>query len=252
MATTESLAIVGYRGEPVPNRFLHQDAATDHLAILFPGMGYTLDMPLFYYAENLLTEGGADLLRVEYAYGRHAAFRAAPEDEQLRWLLADATAAFRAGLAQRPYRRLTLVGKSLGTLAMGHLLTTEGSPVGDTRAVWLTPLLREQRLREQIGRYAGPSLFAAGTADPLHDPAALDALRAASGAEAVVIEGADHGLDVPGDPIASVRGLERVIAALNAFATPRPRLPRGDDDRSPSEGDTDRLPGAGKERGRMP
>lgn len=217
MFTTASLAIAGHRGEPVPNRFLRQDAATDQLAILLPGMGYTLDMPLFYYAENLLTERGADILRVEYAYGRRAEFRDASEEERLRWLLADATAAFRAGLAQGNYRRPTLVGKSLGTLAMGHLLTTEALPAGGTRAVWLTPLLREERLRAQIGRFGGPSLVAIGTADPLHNPAALDALRETTGAEAVVIEGADHGLDVPGDPVASVRGVEHVVRALQRF-----------------------------------
>lgn len=220
VAETDTLAIEGYRGEPVPNRFLRQDAGTDHLALLLPGMGYTLDMPLFYYAENLLTESGADLLRVEYAYAGRAGFRTATEEEWLDWLLTDATAAFRAGTSQRGYRRLTLVGKSLGTLAMGHLLTTAAVPPGATRAVWLTPLLQEERLREAIGRFAGPSLFAIGTADSVYDPAALDALRGATLGEAVVIEGADHGLDVPGDPVASVQGLERVVRAIRDFLLP--------------------------------
>jgi predicted alpha/beta-hydrolase family hydrolase len=217
MASSTSLAIAGYRDEPVPNRFLRQDGVTDHLAILLPGLGYTCDMPLLYYAENLLTEAGADLLRVEYAYGRRADYRALPAPDRRRWLLADAVAASRAALAQRRYDALTLVGKSLGTLAMGHLLTTAPPPARGVRAVWLTPLLRQDDLRRQIRRYAGPSLFAIGTADPHFNPDHLEEVRAATGGEAVVLPGADHGLDVPGDPIASVHAVERVVRALQDF-----------------------------------
>jgi hypothetical protein len=39
----------------------------------------------------------------------------------------------------------------------------------------------------------------------------------ATGGEAVVIDGADHGMDIPGDPVASVQGLERIVAALARF-----------------------------------
>jgi len=217
VASGKSLAIAGYRGEPVPNTFRRQQGETARLAILFPGMGYTCDMPLFYYAENLLTEGGADVLRVEYAYGRRPDFGQAPKSEQQRWLLADATASYRAGLAQRPYQDVTLIGKSLGTLAMGHLLTTEERSASGTRAVWLTPLLRQASLRDQVRRHGGPSLFAIGTADPHYDPALLADVQAATRGEVVVVEGADHGFDVPGDALASVHAVEQVVRALMDF-----------------------------------
>ncbi len=58
MATATTLTIHGYRGEAVPNQFLRPEGAIDHLAVLLPGFGYTLDMPLFYYAGNLLLERG--------------------------------------------------------------------------------------------------------------------------------------------------------------------------------------------------
>lgn len=217
MYAAESLPINGYRGEPVPNEFLRQQGESDHLAVLLPGMGYTCDMPLFYYAESLLLHTGADVLRVEYAYNRRPGFRELPQDEQRRWLLADATAGFRAALGQRPYREVTLIGKSLGTLAMGHLLAE--FPGRGVRAVWLTPLLREDGLREQMRLHGGPALLATGTADPFYEPLSLDEVREAIEGEGqvVLIEGADHGLDIPGDPIASVKAVEQVVAALQAF-----------------------------------
>jgi predicted alpha/beta-hydrolase family hydrolase len=216
MATSTTLTIQGYCDEPVPNRLLRPEGAIDHLAVLLPGFGYTLDMPLFYYAENLLQQRGWDVLRVEYAYNTRPEFQTLPEQERDRWLLADTTAAWRAGLGQRTYERAVLIGKSLGTLAMGHLLTMGDLPPA-VGAVWLTPLLTKERLRQQISRYGGPSLFVIGTADPHFDPAVLEKMQVATTGEAVVVRNADHGMDIPGDPIASVRAVERVVEALSRF-----------------------------------
>jgi len=82
MTTTTRLPILGYRDAAVPNQFLRQDGKTEHLAIFLPGMGYTCDMPVFFYAQNLLEELGADILRVEYAYGHRPDFQSLSNDEQ--------------------------------------------------------------------------------------------------------------------------------------------------------------------------
>jgi predicted alpha/beta-hydrolase family hydrolase len=216
MTASTTLTIQGYRDELVPNRFLHTKGASDQLAVLLPGLGYTLDMPLFYYAENLLQERGWDVLRVEYAYNTHPEFQTLPKPDRDRRLLADTTAAWRAGLSQRTYERVVLIGKSLGTLAMGHLLTLADLPP-NVGAVWLTPLLATERLRQQISQYGGPSLFVIGTADPHFDPGVLEQIQVATTGEAVIVKNADHGMDIPGDPIASVRAVERVVEALGRF-----------------------------------
>jgi hypothetical protein len=216
MATPTTLTIQGYRDEAVPNRFLRPESAIDQLAVLLPGLGYTLDMPLFYYAGNLLLDRGWDVLWVEYVYNTRPEFQTLPKSERDQWLLADTTAAWRAGLSQRRYERVVLIGKSLGTLAMGHLLTT-ADPPPNAGAVWLTPLLSNERLRQQIQLYGGPSLFVIGTADPHFDPVVLEQMQVATVGEAVVARNANHGMDIPGDPIASVRALERVVEALSRF-----------------------------------
>jgi hypothetical protein len=212
---TEELRIAGFGGEPVPNAFRRQRGETAHLAVLLPGFAYTAEMPLFYYAENLLLAAGADVLRVDYRYHQRPGVRDLPEADQDRRLLADAGAALGAALAQRPYRELTLVGKSLGTLAMAHLLGEEPA-VERVRAVWLTPLLRVAAVREQARRLGPASLLAIGTADPHHDAGVLAEARAA-GCGVVALEGADHGLDIPGDAVASVRAVEQVVRALATF-----------------------------------
>ena len=216
MHSSQALEITGYRDEPVPHAFLRQKGAADHVGILLPGIRYTCDMPLLYYPARLLLDLGADVLRVEYAYDRRADFQALPDAEQDRWFLADVTAACRAALAQRAYRRITLIGKSIGTLAMGRLLTTDPA-LALADSVWLTPLLTHDELRKQMRQCRGRSLFVIGTADRFYNADYLAEVQSATGGEAVVVDGADHSLLVEGDVIRSLNALEQMVRALQAF-----------------------------------
>lgn len=218
MYSVESLKISGYHDEPVPNTFFRQEDKAHHLAILLPGLEYTCQMPLLYYPACLLLILGADILQVEYAYNLRPDFQALPNSEQLKWSFTDATAACSAALAQRPYEQVTLIGKSIGTLAMGHLLTTEAK-LAPAQAVWLTPLLRNDNLRSQIKLCGQRSLFIIGTADPHYSPNHLAELQKATKGEVVVIEGADHSLEIKGKVSQSLKAMEQVIDAMQAFFT---------------------------------
>ena len=156
------------------------------------------------------------MLLVEYDYREQANLRMPRDPERDLWFFDDVAAACGAGLGQRPYTRVTLVGKSLGTLAMGYLLT-EYTRLPQGRCVWLTPLLRDDRLRAQMRRARGPSLFVIGTADGHYDPAYLDEVRLASGGESVVIQGADHSLEIEGDTVGSIRAVEQIVRAMQQF-----------------------------------
>jgi hypothetical protein len=216
MYSSTTLDIRGHRGVAVPNAFFAQDSETHHLALVFPGLGYTAHMPVLYYPRRLLLERGADVLLVEYDYREQANLRMPPDPERDRWFFDDVTAASGAGLGQRPYSRVTLVGKSLDTLAMGYLLT-EDTRLPQAQCVWLTPLLHDDRLRAQVTRARGPSLFVIGTADGHYDPAYLDEVRLASGGESVVIRSADHSLEIEGDILGSIRAIEQTVRAMQRF-----------------------------------
>jgi hypothetical protein len=218
MFSTETLDIRGYRDAPVPHTFYRQPSAASHLALLLPGRGYTAHMPLLYYTVEALFQAGADVLQVEYNYIHRADFQAAPEAEQARWLFADVTAAYQAGTAQRAYRQITLAGKSLGTLAMAHLLA-QPPPPAPTQGIWLTPLLHQEQVTGAIRQWGGRSLFVIGTADPVYDAAILNEMQAATNGETVVVSGADHSLEIPGDVLQSVHVLEHVMQAVQAFLT---------------------------------
>jgi hypothetical protein len=184
--------------------------------MLFPGYGYRATMPLLYYPERLLVARGADVLRVEYAYDRQPEFRRIDQVGRDQWFYDDVQAACEVGLAQRSYGRITLVGKSIGTQAIGHLLEVEDRLAG-AEYVWLTPLLRDPLLRAQIERGQPRSLFVIGTADPHYGLGALAQAEGATGGESVVVEGADHSLEIEGDILRSLHAMEQVMGALERF-----------------------------------
>lgn len=212
-----SLDVRGYKDEPVPNTLIAHPIPAKHLGIILPGYRYPVDMPPLHYAGRVLLDLGADVLRIEYAYNR-TNFMEQPESEQDKWISSDVLAACEAGLSQRPYEQITLIGKSLGTIAMGHLLADRR--FHQAACVWLTPLLTVEWLRSRIEEIHPPSLFAIGTADRFYQPEVLTHLERVTNGRVLLIEGVDHSLEVPGDIRKSLLALNQIVNALQEFLSP--------------------------------
>lgn len=210
----QSLDITGYNDRPLPNTFLRQSADTDRLGIILPGYRHTVDMPDLHYIGSVLAAKGADVLKVEYAYPK-TDFMKRSEQEQSDWLAADVRAACAAGLRQRAYGRVTLAGKSLGTLAMGHLL--EDAAFESAGCIWSTPILASDWLCARIKSHRPRSLFIIGTADHFYQPAILKELVDATRGKALVLQGVHHGLEIEGDMPGTLAALRRIVEAVQAF-----------------------------------
>ncbi len=130
-----------------------------------------------------------------------------PSELVEEWVGEDARAAL---AAVEEYDPLVLVGKSLGTIALAELYRT--ADLGQAPSIWLTPLLGQEAVRNALASLDAPALVVLGTADPHSDPALLPQ----DGFETLVVEGADHGLELP-DPVASVDALRRVVDAMARF-----------------------------------
>jgi hypothetical protein len=209
-----SLDITGYNRQPVPNSMYLQSKESDHLGIMLPGYRHTVDMPDLHYAGRILMAKGADLLRIEYAYPK-TDFMQRSWQEQSDWINEDVRAACEAGLRKRPYKKITLVGKSLGTLAMGHLL--DDPRFAPASCVWSTPILASEWLCGQIQKHRPRSLFIIGTADRYYKPAILEKLIGATKGKLLVLEGVDHGLEIPDDVEGSLSALHQIVDAVEEF-----------------------------------
>jgi len=216
MSEIMALHVTGYKHQPVPTTFVRQATASNHLGIILPGYLHTADRAELYYAGRALQEQGADLLRVEYTYNE-TDFMQRSQKEQAAWLSTDVRAACAAGLAQRAYDRITLVGKSIGTMAMGHLMADPR--FHKANCIWLTPILTLPWLRAQIAQAKPRSLFIIGTADRFYKAAYLDEVVQATQGQSMVIEGAAHNLEIEGDIAASLDALVRIITEIQHFIT---------------------------------
>ena len=209
-----SLDVVGYNNQHVPTTFITQATPTQHLGIVLPGYRYSVEMAPLYYAARILLEQGADVLRIEYAYYQ-SDFMKQPESEQDKWISSDVFAACNSVLSRHSYEKITLIGKSLGTIAMGHLLADSRFQKGT--CVWETPLLTVEWLRARIEQIHPRSLFIVGTADKFYKPDILKYLELLTQGQSVVIEGANHGLEIPGDIPKSLMALNQMVQALQEF-----------------------------------
>ena len=210
----DSLHVTGYRDQPVPNTFIFHPNPSNHLGIILPGYRYPAEMPPLHYAGSILLGQGADLLHVEYAYYR-TDFMKQPESEQDKWISSDVFAACEAGLSKRSYEKITLVGKSLGTIAMGHLLSNPHFQ--KAACIWMTPLLSAEWLCSRIEQIRPRSLFIIGTADQFYRPDVLNRLEHATNGQSLVLPDVIHSLEVPGDIPKSLETLNKIVQALQEF-----------------------------------
>jgi predicted alpha/beta-hydrolase family hydrolase len=217
MYSFRNLEVKGYRDQPVPNTLLWQDGEARQVAVILPGIGYTCQMPLLYYPSKTLLAMGLDVLWVEYNYLRQPGFRMLSDVEQNRWILEDVSAACHAALAQRAYDEATLIGKSLGTRAMAQLITSDAT-FSQCRDVWLTPVLRDERVREQMSSRSN-SLVVIGTADSYYDADYFAGLRMKPPGNVVIVERADHNMEIEGDLENSISILEKITRAIRGFVS---------------------------------
>lgn len=208
---------IDFKGRPVENTFFLKDGGSSHLAVVLPGAGYTTMAPMLYYTISSLTQVGADTLALEYG----SAVRGAGEspEERIKALSEIALKGLNAALARGRYTRLTLVGKSMGTRALASLSVAQDSwsyQPEVIKSVWLTPLLSDRTVVDEIAKLGIRQFLAIGTEDTkYYKPDVLTSLPWS--VEVLIQEGADHGLDVEDDSVMSIQLLNDLIQRLIRF-----------------------------------
>ncbi|OLF11366.1 alpha/beta hydrolase [Actinophytocola xanthii] len=164
--------------------------------MVLPGGRYGAHAPLLSYAADAAEARGA---RIRYVHWDppYDPERVPPESTE-SWVVNQVPAV--------PGRPL-LVGKSLGTHAAG-LAADRSLP-----AVWLTPLLTVDPVLEGLRRASAPVLLVGGTADRFWDGRLARELSP----HVLEVDGADHGMYVPGRLAASAAVLGRVATAVEDF-----------------------------------
>jgi len=168
----------------------------DRCVVVLPGMQYTTQAPLLWFAREVAAARGWSALEV---------LDSLPEgDDPFGWARNRA----RRALDRAEADEVVVIGKSLASAAAG-LVADRVLP-----AVWLTPLLDRTRVVDDLSRAARPALLIGGSADAVWTP---DALADSGLLQVVQLDGLDHSLQRPGDPGASLDALRAVATRIDRF-----------------------------------
>lgn len=170
------------------------------VAVVLPGARYGPSAPLLMYASDAAEARGARIVPLTWREisddlpQEQRGQRACEQIEDvLSGLPADAMP--------------LLIGKSLGTYG------AESAARRVLPAVWLTPLLTFPFVRDGLRRATAPFLLVGGTADTVWDGALARELTP----HVLEVDGADHGMSVPGPLAGSAEVLGRVATAVERF-----------------------------------
>ena len=170
----------------------------ERCVVVLPGVRYSTQAPLLWFAREVAAARGWSALEVLDSLPEGA--------EPFGWARDRARRALDRAAAEAS--EVAVIGKSLASGAAG-LVADRGVP-----AVWLTPLLNERRVADDLSRAARPALLIGGSADEAWTP---DVLADNGLLQVVHLEGLDHGLERPGDPMASLGALRAVTARIDEF-----------------------------------
>ncbi|MDP1712663.1 MAG: hypothetical protein Q8K86_09430 [Candidatus Nanopelagicaceae bacterium] len=177
------------------------EGTNGRVAVLLPGTSYTPNHPLLYYTRQVLLAHDWSVEEVWWSSDDLDDFH------RLGWAATGVIQTAKAALDKVADRNPLIVGKSLGSLAL-PLVSERGWP-----AIWLTPLLSLPELADALKTTTGKTLLIGGTVDDYWD----SAIAKSSGHQVLEMPGAHHGLEISGDPVASVELLKEIVATITIF-----------------------------------
>ena len=207
----QSKKINSYYGITLESRVIDQNSNV--LAVLLPGMGYTLDRSLMDYSKNLAVEKGYDVLPIEYGF--QAVRKKIDKDnmKDVEVVINESYELLKLSLENR-YEKVIFIGKSLGTVVQRMLeeKIRKENYDGEIINVYLTPIDKtcELGIKEN-------SLVVCGTKDPMITSENREKLSHMSNINYIEVDGAGHSLAIKNDVMRSIEALKTVIYAEKEF-----------------------------------
>lgn len=205
---------IGYKNNSVNHQLFQQDQATARLAVMFPGKGYTVEGPLFHYSTGVFLNKGYDVLHVNYDYTTEES-NSMELDEHIKQISIDVNAVMDGIVSTSKYDHYTLIGKSIGTIALSSILLR--NEFADARIIWLTPLLHLDVVFDKMLSSTQPGLCIIGEEDPCYVRERFKQFETKDHLTSILITGTEHSLNYADRPIESIDVLKRVITEINNF-----------------------------------
>lgn len=182
-----------------------QDQESKKLALVFPGAGYSCREPLLRFGIQVLLKKGYQVLALDKIYGDDPNWRSLKSEQEARKIVENDTVKIFEQIKTRFSKDPdVLFGRSLGTYAIACLVTRDLTH--PKQIVWQTPALGSHWNVMRECKIPGFGIL--GTADYYYQQAIENLPK-----DRIIIDGADHGMEIPSDPIQSIEILKKVTQA---------------------------------------
>lgn len=180
---------------------------SDTLAVILPGIGYTLDRVTLEYSSNLALQLGFDVLKIEYGFqvGR-GEFHPDVEFN----IIAEESFKLLKSTLRNKYRNIVFIGKSIGTCVQNVLnKNVKGYNITN---IYISPINKTVQMGIEKN-----SLVFTGSSDPLLSKENLEKIEEVSGTKLINIDNANHALNVEGDVIKSLEIQLNIIEFMKEY-----------------------------------
>ncbi|HEY4554086.1 MAG TPA: alpha/beta hydrolase [Bacillaceae bacterium] len=194
----------------IPFSLFKHEKLSEKLAIILPGAGYSTQAPLLHFTKGVFFNRGFDVLQVNYSYLQDVLSSLSEEE-----FTADVLSAIEKAASNDDYSQYTFIAKSIGTIALTYLLQKPNFQ--SANAVWLTPLLKREDVYNALMKNDNHGVCIIGDKDPHYITTRFEAILNNKSLRAILINDADHSLEVQKDLLKSIEILKEVITKLNEF-----------------------------------
>ena len=178
------------------------------IAVLFPGIGYTCDKPLLYYAGKIAMKAGYELMPVRYGNFPSGVKGNREKMEQSFYMALQQSEEILQDVDWASYDDVLFISKSVGTIVAASYMQQHKVK---GRSISFTPLADTFRFA------AGDGIMFHGTADPwAEDTEAIKAACEKAGQPLYLTEGANHSLET-GDVLTDLQNIQQVMEIVAAY-----------------------------------
>lgn len=200
-----SNVINSYWGVELKIHLVNQGSET--LAIVLPGIGYTLDRVTLEYISELSLKLGYDLIKVEYGFQiARKTFDVAKEFD----IVAKETLEQINSILNSKYKNIVIIGKSIGTCVQDVL--NENIKGYNITNVYISPIDKTVNMGIKEN-----SLVITGSADPLLKEENISKINRINGVKLIKFEGANHALNIEKHPIDSLKIQINIIKVVEDY-----------------------------------
>ncbi|MGG0656270.1 alpha/beta family hydrolase [Rummeliibacillus pycnus] len=195
--------------------YTHIKTGSKKICFMFSGSGYTYDKPLFYYATMVMLENQFDVVQIHYSYNKELfdqSFEVITNN-----IMNDVNPVISNVLSNFQYDETIFLAKSLGTIpVINEIMKRE--VFNKSRMILLTPLLKLDRIYEEILNSNHKGLLVIGDKDPHFNSEQVEHIAQETCFNIEVINGANHSLDnVEYDTLTTISSLMKVMKKLREF-----------------------------------